>query len=856
MTMPPRRSVTRPEPPGGAPRATVWRAAWYRFRATFRRRRGGYLALALLVGLVGGVALGSLTAARRTYASYPALLASTNPSDLFVLPQTSTPDSGLVNKLARLPHVRSAEEGEQFNAVTLTPGGRISTVLETQVELVASPDGLFTDQDRLKIVQGRAANPARADEVVATNEAATVLHLHVGERIGVGIGRDGDQNIQVYRRTKLTVVGIGVLGIQLVHDDIDSNRAGFLVGTPALLREYGSCCASNSYDGLQLDGGSRNANPVLQGYERLIDNPATSKGQLVVYQTAAIEAEAQQAIRPEAIALAVFGAIALLAAVIIGTQAISRLLYAGGGETAVLRAMGAAPATTMMDGLLGVVGAVVAGSLVAAAVAVGLSPLSLFGPVRAVEPAPGVDVDWAVLGPGMLALALVLGLVAVAIAYRLAPHRAARRTRAAGRGSGVVAAALAAGLPASGGAGLRFALESGRGRTAVPVRSVMTGTVLAVLVGMATLTFGASLNTLISHPSLYGWNFNDALYSVDGYGPVPSRWVSPLLTRDRDVAATAGAYFATVQIDGQTVPAMAFSTPAAITPSPLTGRRLTGAGQVVLGPATLAALHKRIGDTVTMSEGKIVPPTRLRIAGTAALPTIGDVIGVHASLSTGAVISTRSLPAADLAAYGPLSGPNAIFVRLRPGVSPAAGLRSLDQIAGQLNRDSRMPQVESIVGNIGQYLNFVSVLPVQRPAEIVNYKTMGAMPAVLAGGLAGGAVAALGFTLAASVRRRRRDLALLKTLGFTRRQLGGAVAWQSSVIAVIGLVIGVPLGIAAGRWLWVAFARELSAVPDPTVPAGSIALAAVAALVLANAVAAVPGRRAARTPAAEVMRAE
>jgi FtsX-like permease family len=595
---------------------------------------------------------------------------------------------------------------------------------------------------------------------------------------------------------------------------------------------------------------------VLQGYERLIDNPATSKGQLVVYQTAAIEAEAQQAIRPEAIALAVFGAIALLAAVIIGTQAISRLLYAGGGETAVLRAMGAAPATTMMDGLLGVVGAVVAGSLVAAAVAVGLSPLSLFGPVRAVEPAPGVDVDWAVLGPGMLALALVLGLVAVAIAYRLAPHRAARRTRAAGRGSGVVAAALAAGLPASGGAGLRFALESGRGRTAVPVRSVMTGTVLAVLVGMATLTFGASLNTLISHPSLYGWNFNDALYSVDGYGPVPSRWVSPLLTRDRDVAATAGAYFATVQIDGQTVPAMAFSTPAAITPSPLTGRRLTGAGQVVLGPATLAALHKRIGDTVTMSEGKIVPPTRLRIAGTAALPTIGDVIGVHASLSTGAVISTRSLPAADLAAYGPLSGPNAIFVRLRPGVSPAAGLRSLDQIAGQLNRDSRMPQVESIVGNIGQYLNFVSVLPVQRPAEIVNYKTMGAMPAVLAGGLAGGAVAALGFTLAASVRRRRRDLALLKTLGFTRRQLGGAVAWQSSVIAVIGLVIGVPLGIAAGRWLWVAFARELSAVPDPTVPAGSIALAAVAALVLANAVAAVPGRRAARTPAAEVMRAE
>ena len=76
------------------------------------------------------------------------------------------------------------------------------------------------------------------------------------------------------------------------------------------------------------------------------------------------------------------------------------------------------------------------------------------------------------------------------------------------------------------------------------------------------------------------------------------------------------------------------------------------------------------------------------------------------------------------------------------------------------------------------------------------------------------------------------------------------------MVAVVGLVIGVPVGIAAGRWLWLAFARQLSAVPDPVVPAGSIALAVVAALVLANLVAALPGRAAARTPAAIVLRAE
>ena len=321
-------------------RGALPRVAWYRFLATFRRRLGGYLTLILLVGLVGGVAMGSLIAARRTYASYPKLLASTNPSDLFVLPQTQGPVPGLVHAMARLPHVRSAEEGEQITAATLTPGGRIKTILETQVELIASPDGLFSDQDRLKITQGRAANPARADEVVATNEAAAVLHLHVGSRIPVGIGRDNDQNLSEYQGIKLTVVGIGVLAIQVVHDDIDTDRDGFLVGTPALLRKYESCCATNSYDGLQVSGGSRNSAAVEQEYEHLIATPAASYGQLVVYDTAAIEAEAQQAIRPEAVALAVFGAIALLAALIIGTQSISRQLHAGARDAEVLRALG------------------------------------------------------------------------------------------------------------------------------------------------------------------------------------------------------------------------------------------------------------------------------------------------------------------------------------------------------------------------------------------------------------------------------------------------------------------------------------------------------------------------------------
>jgi ABC-type antimicrobial peptide transport system permease subunit len=143
-----------------------------------------------------------------------------------------------------------------------------------------------------------------------------------------------------------------------------------------------------------------------------------------------------------------------------------------------------------------------------------------------------------------------------------------------------------------------------------------------------------------------------------------------------------------------------------------------------------------------------------------------------------------------------------------------------------------------------------------RPAEITDYQAMGAAPLILAVGLATGAVVALTLTLLTSVRRRRRDLALLKALGFTRRQLSEVVAWQSTVSVAIGVVIGLPLGIVFGRAMWDLFAHELFAIPDPSVPVLATGLVALGALLLANLVAAVPGRRAANTSTSLILNAE
>ena len=131
--------------------------------------------------------------------------------------------------------------------------------------------------------------------------------------------------------------------------------------------------------------------------------------------------------KPEAIALAVFGIIAMAAALLIAVQVIARQLQATDEDIEVLRALGASPAMAMGEGLLGILGAIVLGSLLAAGVAIGLSPLAPIGPVRAVYPAPGIEIDVAVLGFGLLAL--IGGIGAAPLGSPIARHRAGLASR-------------------------------------------------------------------------------------------------------------------------------------------------------------------------------------------------------------------------------------------------------------------------------------------------------------------------------------------------------------------------------------------------------------------------------------------
>ena len=557
-------------------------------------------------------------------------------------------------------------------------------------------------------------------------------------------------------------------------------------------------------------------------------------------------AKAERAIRPESIALGVFGLVAALAALVINAQVISRLVRRNAEEGAIVRALGAGPTMAMADGLLGVLGAVLAGSLLAVAVAVALSPLAPIGPVRPVYPDIGVAFDWTVLGFGLLVFVVLLTAAALLIAYRVAPHRLARRAAFPDREAVWSRAAASAGLSPSAVLGIRSALGARSGRDAAPVRSALLGAVrrrqcdrhLAHVriepqrPGVAAVALRMELE-LRTAGRLLGRG--EPAGGRDGRTARPRSRRGPLGRRvlrerhpGRAVRARAGHE---ARRGGDPLHAL--------------GARVGAPSQVVLGPATLASLHAHVGDTVVADRWTPTRHVRLRIVGTATLPTIGGSGSPSLAMGTGAVMATSLFSATDLNQQGsPVSGPMAVFIAVRPGVSHAAALRSLDHITAVLNRPS---DPDAPIGGV------VSAL---RPAEIANYRSVGATPALLAAVLAAGAIAALGLTLVASVRQRRRQFALLKALGFTQRQLAASVAWQSSVAAVVGVVLGVPIGIALGRYLWTLFADGISAVPHPTVPGLSIIAVAIGALVFANLVALVPGRVAARTRTSLLLRAE
>ena len=286
----------------------VLRVAWYRFRATFADRRGGYLTVVLLVALVGGLAMGSIAAARRTDSSFSTFLTSTNPSDLVVIPapQNSADNysPAVTALLAHLPDVKHVEDASIQEIFPLGPNGlpHLSAAANKDVTPLASVDGLGFTQDRVTVTAGRMADPSNPDEIVMTAAAASLLGVHVGSKMALGLYTpaqvsnlpvNGIPTVKPYRTIDVRVVGLVVWGNGVVYDDIDRYPTEVLF-TPALAHEllrppFLGGEGWTEY-GLQLDRGAADVSAV----EREIGDALPPRTLLLYHVTSLVEAEAQQ----------------------------------------------------------------------------------------------------------------------------------------------------------------------------------------------------------------------------------------------------------------------------------------------------------------------------------------------------------------------------------------------------------------------------------------------------------------------------------------------------------------------------------------------------------------------------------
>jgi ABC-type lipoprotein release transport system permease subunit len=803
-------------------------AVWMLARARLRARWRSLLGLALLVGVASGAVMAAAIGARRTDTAYARLLEATRADDVEV-EVGGFDDPGFVDRLGRLPQVTELGLESIALLAPAMPGDPREYSWGTRLLSIISVDGrVGRSVNRPLIISGRRPDPDRADEVGISESLARRWGLRPGGTLRLRAATP-EQVSSLLTGEQVVPAGpalaLRVTAVQRLPDDVAiGTRAaeGFISLTPAFYRAHRDKVAVFPPAArVRLERGQADVAAFATATRRL----ARNNPEIFVTPRADLTRLVEEATRVQAAALVLFAALAAVAALVVVGQSMTRELSLASTGQETVRALGASRGQLLAAAMLPIALVGAAGALAGAGIAVLASPLMPMGLALRAEPDPGFSVHLAGIALGTVAtLVLVAGRVAVP-GWRLAGQRPYRpgATGPAGVGSTLADTAGRAGLPPSSVAGLRMALEQGRGPRAVPVRTSLVGITAGIIALTAAVTFGASLDRLLGTPRLYGWNF-DAV-AGDWQLDDPATHRPPWLAANPHVGAYSAVWFSDVRVDGTVVGAASFDTDGGrVFPTLVEGREPTGPDEVVLGATTLRRLGLRLGQTVRVEAGR---PAAMRVVGRSALVTTDSGTSGEGAILT--IEGLRRLEPDRGTGYG------SFYVRYAPGADPEAAGNSL----------RRLPS------------GTVQVVQLPRPTpEVENLGRVGSLPNVLAGLLALLAASALAHLLVTSVRRRRHDLAILKSLGFVRGQVSAAVAWQATTVAVLALAVGLPLGVALGRWTWSLLIDRIGLGAEPMTP-GTALLAGVAGTILvANLVAAWPGRVAARTRPAVALRSE
>lgn len=800
--------------------------------ASLRRHLVATLALTLLIGVAGGAVLAAAAGATRTAAAFPGLLDRSATSDLSVLSDGSVRAQDVEGRHG----VLHAGDAIGFGLATEGPEPGIPNLDEGPGALASSDGTVLLERDRPLVLEGRLPDPSQEGEVFVNERSAALYDVAPGdtkrfylfgfEELSAAFAgipdpesANSDQLVAaldgVFTPVDLTIVGIGRLPSEVVANENQLGPA--MVLTPAFARAHADVAGYRiTYidlrDPRNLSG--LQASLAAEHPDRQVGNFQTRESLL---------ATVDEAVGPYHDALVLFAVIGGLTSLIVVGQAMARQVIADAGASPVLGGIGMTRAQVTLATSGRAVLAAVGGAALAAVVSVAASPLFPIGPAQRAQ------VGWSFGFEPRIVLGGAAVITAVLIARSLATAWRHARSATSGAASMPRQSTTAWALEvASPGTPLSIGARTALSPTDPKARAARTSTIVGLAVAMATilaaLTFGASLDRLVATPAAYGWTWDSLLDTYEN-GVTPE--LSRLISHDEAISGYTIGARASLTVDALAVAGFGFDPKRGeVLPSVTAGRFPTSAHEVALGAVTMRRLHRSIGDTVDIGPGAD-GPSRFRIVGRIVIPSLNLD-------NTYGLADSAALSIDGLTAVVPRSQPSFVLVDFTSPVGPhpiEAATRRYPTVAG-------------------------SFLGLQRPGEISGYSGVRRTPLVLAGLLAVLGFGVLLHGLLTAVRANRRSLAILKTIGFTRRQVRATVAWHITTVVLVAAVVALPLGVAGGRWAWSLLVERLGIAADPVVPTLALIGFLLGTLLLANLIGAVPARRASHLSPATVLRSE
>ena len=544
------------------------RAVLLHARHDLRASWRSWLVLGLLIALTGGAVVALAAGARRTDSAYPRLLkAERAPDILLFLGGPGLPQPAQVR---RLPEV-----ADSAVAVALQ---------STDPDFVALVgDGRYGQEiDRFKYLAGRPARPDRPDEVVAGFLLARSRHLHVGSPLTMSVPGAGPP-----QAVTLRVVGIEASPYEFPPRPAEAGNPSLYLSPAFLHTPAGARALAAGVGGTAVVLRLRHGNGDQQAFQA--DLQRLAQGPVPFEVLANQSVNVQRTFHLQAVALWLMAAAAGLATALVLLQLLIRQATEDATEHSALRALGMTSNQLLASGMVRITAVAAASAVVAVGVATALSPLLPLGNARIAEPHPGFAFDATAIGLGATGLLLVVILLGAAAMVRTtmpAGERAGQEWRG-DHPSAVAGAVARAGLPLVVVAGVRLALQPGRGRTAVPVRATLAAAVIGVAAMAAALTFGTSLGHLLTTPGLYGVAFDAHLETMDNSSITPA--VTAVQGDGAVDAVAMGSTGAPLQVGRVSVDAQATtSVRGSIVPTLIEGRLPTGPDEIALGSRTCA----------------------------------------------------------------------------------------------------------------------------------------------------------------------------------------------------------------------------------------------------------------------------